>query len=76
MPDMLQSKKFIASIVAAVLALIGFYLGLTVEQIAIITGPLMVYVGAQGLADFGKERAIIEKIPGDVLEVNYDETSR
>lgn len=57
MTDLLSSKKFLAAVAAAVLALIGFYLGMSTEQIAIITGPLMVYVGAQGLADFGKEKA-------------------
>lgn len=60
MKDMLNSKKFMAAIVAAVLALVGFYLGMTVDQIAIITGPLMVYVGAQGLADIGKEKAKVQ----------------
>lgn len=64
MTDLLNSKKFLAAIAAAVLALIGFYLGMTVDQIAIITGPLMVYVGAQGLADFGKERAKTEASNG------------
>ena len=60
MSDMLRSKKFIAAILAAILALIGFYLGLATDQIAIITGPLMIYVGAQGLADIGKEKAKVE----------------
>jgi len=60
MTELAKSKKFIAAIAAAVLALVGFYLGLDVDQIAIITGPLMVYVGAQGLADIGKEKARVE----------------
>ena len=60
MTELAKSKKFIAALAAAVLALVGFYLEMDANQIAIITGPLIVYVGAQGLADIGKEKAKVE----------------
>ncbi len=55
-------KKFCAAMFASVLALVGFLNGLTVAQIAVIIGPLTTFILGQGLADFGKERAKIEKV--------------
>jgi hypothetical protein len=73
MTKMLQSKKFIASILAAILGLGGFYLGMSTEQIAVITGPLMIYIGAQGLADIGKEAKLTEAA---IKEYNNAPTNR
>jgi hypothetical protein len=53
----LGSRKFRAAALAAIAALIGFKWGFTTEQIAIVVAPLTAYVAAQGLADFGKEKA-------------------
>jgi len=57
MSSMMQSKKFIAAVVAAIISFFSMRSGMTMEQIAMITGPLFVYIGAQGLADMGKEAA-------------------
>jgi len=59
--DLLKSKKFIASLLASVLAFGGIYAGFSVAELALVVGPLAGY-GAigQGLADFGKEKAKIE----------------
>lgn len=52
---MLQSKKFIAAVIAAIISFFSMRSGMAMEQIAMITGPLFIYIGAQGLADMGKE---------------------
>lgn len=54
-------KKILAAALASILAFVGFLNGLTVAEIAVIVGPLMLYIPGQGLADFGKERARVEK---------------
>lgn len=59
-PSLFQSKKFGAAALASVLSFFAIRQGMTIEQIAMINGPLMLFVGAQGLADIGKERAKVE----------------
>jgi len=59
-PYLLRSKKFVASIAAALISFFAMRDGMTVDQIALIVGPLIAYVGAQGLADIGKERVKVE----------------
>ncbi len=55
--DMLGSKKFLAMIAAVLVATAGkFGLDLSTESVLLIIGPIMVYIGGQGLADFGKEK--------------------
>lgn len=54
-PDLLKSKKFFVAILASALAFYGVLNEFTPEQLIAVVGPLMVYVGGQGLADFGKE---------------------
>jgi hypothetical protein len=53
--DLLTSKKFIASILASILALVGLMYGMDIAEIAVIVAPLTGYTLSQGLADFGKE---------------------
>ncbi len=60
-PPILQSKKFASASLASILSFLGIHYGLTLEQIVIVTAPLYAYVGAQGVADFGKERAKIDR---------------
>lgn len=59
-PAILQSKKFLAAGLASGMSLVGFKYGLTFEQIAVVTAPLYTFIGAQGLADMGKEKAKVE----------------
>lgn len=59
-PPMLQSKKFLAALAAAVIGFFARREGMPLEDVAMIVGPLAVYVGAQGIADFGKERAKVD----------------
>jgi len=59
----LKSKKFWAS-VSAVIAAVGA--GFTGAQpwgtvIMEVVGAIMAYVAAQGIADAGKEKALVEK---------------
>lgn len=59
-PAIVQSKKFVAAALASTLTFLGLQQGLTLEQVGIITAPLYMFIGAQGIADHGKERAKIE----------------
>tara|TARA_R110000851_G_scaffold268071_2_gene420717 strand:+ start:42395 stop:42655 length:261 start_codon:yes stop_codon:yes gene_type:complete len=59
-PPILQSKKFLASALAALISFLGIREGFTSEQIALVVGPLMGFVAMQGVADIGKERAKVE----------------
>jgi len=49
--QMMGSKKFIASVVASLLIYFGNKSGMSMEMITAMVTPLMVYVGAQGIAD-------------------------
>lgn len=57
LPEIMRSKKFTAAALASAIAFAGFRAGMTQEQIAFVVGPLLVFVGAQAVADVGKERA-------------------
>lgn len=59
-PSLLVSKKFGASVLASVLSFFALRYGMPVEHVALVVGPLLLYVGAQGVADAGKERAFAE----------------
>ena len=61
LPDMLGSKKFLAALAAAILAYMGVREGFSEAQIAFVVGPLVAYIGAQGLADIGKEAESIRQ---------------
>ena len=56
--ELLASKKFVAALLAVVVALLVRKLvpGITLAELTAIVSPLMAYVAAQGLADIGKER--------------------
>jgi hypothetical protein len=58
---LLSSKKFVAALIAA-LVWLGGKVGLHVdtETMAGIVGPIVAYVLGQGMADFGKEKALAE----------------
>jgi len=60
--DLFASKKFVASLVGLVSA-VAFRLGVPetelTELLAVIS-PILVYIGAQGFADQGKEAVKIE----------------
>ena len=63
--DILKSKKFQASLVAALAAVAGALTG-TVEwpqAVAAVIAAMLVYVGAQGIADHSKEA---EKVRAEV----------
>jgi hypothetical protein len=56
--ELLQSKKFVASLIGLVTA-VAVKLGVPeteVEELVAIVSPMLVYAGAQGFADLGKER--------------------
>jgi len=60
--DLLSSKKFVVALLS-VLGAVAIKLGVpetTVAELGTILSPFLLYIGAQGAADIGKERAIIE----------------
>lgn len=61
---LLSSKKFVAAMIAA-LVWLGGKVGLHVdtETLAGIVGPIVAYVLGQGIADHGKEAALIASKP-------------
>ena len=61
MPEILQSKKFIAAIIASVLGIVGVYLDIPMQDILVIIAPLGAYTVGQGIADIGKEKAKVEQ---------------
>lgn len=56
----LESKKFQAAVVAVFLAFAGYLAGFSTEQVLTLIGPILIYIGGQGLADVGKEKARME----------------
>jgi len=57
--DLLSSKKFVASLVAMLTA-VAIRLGMPevqIEELIAIISPVLAYIGAQGFADLGKEKA-------------------
>jgi hypothetical protein len=60
--ELLSSKKFVTSLLAVVAA-VCVKLGAPeakVDELVAIVSPFLVYIGAQGLADAGKEKAKVE----------------
>jgi small basic protein len=60
--DLLASKKFVASLLGVVVGVV-VKLGVPeaqVDELLAVVSPLLVYVGAQGFADLGKEKANVE----------------
>jgi len=59
--DLLLQKKFVVALLTAA-GSVAAYLGWNVDPNAIIVmmTPLLVYIGAQGWADSGKEKAKVE----------------
>ena len=60
---LLASKKFVAAIGAALFVLLNetLALGITEETINQVVSVIAAYVVGQGIADHGKERAIVER---------------
>ena len=60
--NLLNSKKFVALSLAIVAALVAGFTGVQEWSIVIteIVAAIGVYMGSQGLADIGKERAKLE----------------
>lgn len=56
-PEILQSKKFLAAALAAVVGYLCMRSGMSYADTAFVVGPLLVFIGAQGIADIGKGRA-------------------
>lgn len=56
-PSQLKSRKFWLAVVAALVAFANaaFDMGLSTEQVLLIIGPLLTYIGVEGAADI-KER--------------------
>lgn len=59
-PAEFRSKKFRAAALASLLSFAGVHQGMPLKDIAMVIGPLLVYIGGQSLADFGKERVALD----------------
>jgi hypothetical protein len=72
---LLSSKKFVTALTGAAVA-IGAKFGLELDNeiVAAIIGLFAVAVGAQGLADHGKEKALIEAKAANDNAAGTDET--
>lgn len=59
--DLLKSKKFQASLVGLIVALVG-HVGLALDEQALLTvlAPILTYIAGQAVADIGKEKAKAE----------------
>jgi len=60
---LLASKKFVAAIGAALFVLLNetLALGITEETINDVIAVMASYIVGQGIADHGKERAVVER---------------
>jgi len=61
-----SSKKLVAFLVYVAVLLLNrkFELGLSENDVIALTGATGAYTVGQGLADFGKSKAIVERRPG------------
>ena len=59
--DILQSKKFQASLVGLLVVIVG-KAGFELDEQALLTvlSPILAYIGGQAVADIGKEKAKAE----------------
>jgi len=55
-----SSKKFLATVIGAVLVAVGSALGISEDQSMKIAGIICAYILGQGLADHSKEAAQVE----------------
>jgi hypothetical protein len=63
--DLFKSKKFVVSLLGVITA-VAVKFGVpetSIEELLATISPFMVYVGAQGFADLGKEKSKIETAP-------------
>jgi len=65
MKELLKSKKFLATIIGAIMTWISDLTGVSIEAIYVEAGIFGTFIGAQGLADMGKEKAKVEKADED-----------
>ncbi len=67
-----MSKKFVAAVIASLASFLSLHFGWTEAQVALVTGPLWLYIGGQAVADVGKSRAIIENPPQPEENAGHD----
>lgn len=60
--ELLRSKKFVTSIIATVVAVLGTF-GFHVDEasLAMVLSPFLAFIVGQGIADTGKEKAKTEE---------------
>ena len=66
----LTSKKFLATIIGAVVVALGSALGISDEQTTKIAGLIVAYVLGQGVADMGKEKIAAEAVIAEATKGN------
>ncbi len=55
-----KNRKFKMAILAGIVAFVGALMDMTSEQIMTSISPFLTFIGFQGIADIGKEKAKIE----------------
>lgn len=69
MRELLTSKKFVMAVVATIVAAAGkLGLELPTDTVALLMTPLLTYVAAQGLADYGKNAAKVDAVAKVITE--------
>ena len=61
--DLLNSKKFVGALITMVSAIV-VKLGIpeaSLQEIVALISPMLTYIGAQGFADYGKAKALVEQ---------------
>lgn len=82
MPDLLKSKKFQAALLGLLLVIAHHFIpSLQAIDLYALLAPVVAYILGQGIADWGKERALIEaaydmmpvRLRGELLETDGPE---
>lgn len=72
MPDLLQSKKFQAALIGLIVVIAQHFVpGLQEVDLYALLAPFVAYIIGQGLADFGKEQALMAAAHDLNIRENY-----
>ena len=59
-PRSICHHSFFAALLASGLSIVAGVVGVEAQDVALVVGPLVAYVGFQGVADVGKGKAELE----------------
>ena len=61
MKELVKSKKFLMSLAGIIAVVLGHFTGIMEDKIQEILAVIIAYVLGQGVSDFGKSAALINK---------------